>query len=269
MTAPLAKALRFLARSLGPYAPFAIAGFILLIPDWTVRPLGQCIIGFVVLLLGGSWMVDGAIVIAKRMGWSPLLIGITIVSFGTSAPELVFNIVAAANHNTALSFGNIVGSNITNATLVLGLAAVISPLNVSSRIIQKELPWLIGVSIVFLLLAFVPMRLGIFGQTELGWSRISGGILLALFCALSFGWYKMARAQRRDKLSRELIEETKEDIAQVGSLGLAIPLFIVGLLLLVAGGWIAEKGAVGVAHWYSMSQEMIGLTIVALATSLP
>lgn len=241
----------------------------LLVPNWTVRPLGQCIIGFVILLLGGSWMVDGAIVIAKRMGWSPLLIGVTIVSFGTSAPELVFNIIAGINKNTALSFGNIVGSNITNATLVLGLAAVISPLKVDSRIIQKEIPWLIVVSIAFLILGFAPQRFGLGGETEPGWSYLAGLILVAMFCALSYGWFRMAQSQRKDKLSRELVEETKEDIEEVGSLSLAIPLFLIGLGLLVVGGWVSEIGAVGIAQWFDLSQEIIGLTIVALATSLP
>jgi cation:H+ antiporter len=260
---------RYLIRSAVPFMPFAVIGAGLLLMPGDVGHLGQCALGFVLLLLGGQWLVEGAVVIAQRMGWSPLLIGMTIVAFGTSAPELVFNLVAASNHNTDLSFGNIVGSNITNIALVLGLAAVISPIAISSRIIVKELPWLIVVSVVFTVLAFAPPQVDVMDVPTPGWSRWTGITLLTLFAGFMIAWLRLARSERRDRLTDDvravIVQETKE----VESLALAVILFVLGLVLLLGGGSVSEQGAVGVARWLGLSQAIIGLTVVALATSLP
>jgi len=261
--------LRFVVRSILPFVPFAAVGAALLIPAGDIRHVGQCIVGFVLLLLGGNWLVEGAIVIAKRMGWSPLLIGLTIVAFGTSAPELVFNIIAAGNNNTELSFGNIVGSNIANIGLVLGVSALVSPLIVSSRVIRNELPWLIGVSIVFTVLALAPPQVRVLDHPTPGWPRWTGILLLVMFAGFIMAWYRMARSERRDKLAEDLVATVEEEAAEVDSLPLALFLFLVGLAMLIGGGWMAEKGAVGVARWFGLSQAIIGLTVVALATSLP
>lgn len=269
MGSPGRTGLRYLSRTIWPFVPFAIIGAALLLVDGDVRHLGQCLIGFMLLLLGGQWLVEGAVVIAARMGWSPLLIGLTIVAFGTSAPELVFNIIAGINNNTELSFGNIIGSNIANIALVLGLAAVISPIAVTSRVIGKELPWLIVVSLVFALLALAPPQVTVMDQPTPGWSRWTGVLLLVMFAGFTVAWFRVARSERRDKLAAQMVGAVEQEAKEVQSLPLAVFLFLLGLAMLVAGGSIAEKGAVGVARWFGLSQAIIGLTIVALATSLP
>lgn len=260
---------KYLIRTAAPFLPFAIIGVVLWMLDGNISYLGQCLVGFVMLLLGGHWLVEGAVVIAKRLGWSPLLIGLTIVAFGTSAPELVFNIIAAVNGNTELSFGNIVGSNTTNIALVLGLAAVVSPIAVSSRVIRRELPWLILVSAVFAALAYAPPQVEVLANATPGWARWTGGVLLGMFAGFTIAWYRLARSARKDKLSTQTVEAVQEELEEIESLPLAIVLFVLGLVLLLLGGSVSEKGAVGAAQWFGLSQAVIGLTVVALATSLP
>jgi cation:H+ antiporter len=221
-------------------------------------------VGIVVLLLGGNWLVAGSVTIARRLGVSTLVVGLTIVAMGTSAPELFFNVIAAHGGNTELSFGNIVGSNIANIGLVLGLAAIYKPLTVDGRVVKKELPWLAVVSFAMLGVAFLP-----FGDPpdRAAFSWIDGAIMLAWFVVFFVGWFRMGRREAADPLMRELGAEAEAET--LGSVTGAVFVVIIGLACLVGGGKLTELGAVNIASWLGLSQSLIGLTIVAFATSLP
>jgi cation:H+ antiporter len=224
------------------------------------------IVGIVLLLLGGRLLVDGSVSLARRAGVSTLLIGLTIVAFGTSSPELAFNITAAASGNGALSFGNVVGSNIANIALVLGLASLVRPLIVHGRVVKRELPLLVIVSAGMVLLAWSPPMVASVPGPQRGFGRTDGLIMLLGFMLVTWAWFRMARRDKADPLAAEAIEETER---VVQSLPTAVVLTLLGLLLLVGGGKLTERGAVGVASWLGMSEALIGLTIVAVATSLP
>lgn len=226
------------------------------------------IAGIALLLLGGRWLVDGSVRIARRLGVSTLLIGLTVVAFGTSSPELAFNLTAAINNNGELSFGNVVGSNIANIALVLGLASLVSPLLVHSRVVRQELPLLIAVSIGMAVLAWLGFtRIPSEGDDAYGYTRVDGLIMLAAFAGCTLIWYRMGRKDRSDPLASEAAAAFGEE--GNGSLPMAIVLFVVGLAGLIAGGKLAEIGAVGIASMLGLSQSLIGLTVVAVATSLP
>jgi cation:H+ antiporter len=230
-------------------------------------PLGAAVglvVGIAVLLLGGHGLVTGSVTIARRLGISTLVVGLTIVAMGTSAPELAFNVIAASGGNADLSFGNIVGSNIANIGLVLGLPAIYRPLDVHGRVVKKELPWLVVVSFAMLGLAFLP-----FGDPpdQAAFSRIDGTIMLVCFGVFVVSWYRMGRHEAADPYMRELGAEAEAET--LGSLTRAVVVVIIGLACLVGGGKLTEIGAVNIAAWLGLSQSLIGLTIVAFATSLP
>ncbi|MEE8041907.1 MAG: hypothetical protein V3T15_03830, partial [Pseudomonadales bacterium] len=142
----------------------------------------------VLLLAGGQWLVAGSVTIARRLGVSTLVVGLTIVAMGTSAPELAFNVIAATGGHGELSFGNIVGSNIANIGLVLGITALIWPLTVHGRVISRELPWLVVVSLVAVLVPFRPVGADGFG-------RLGGAVMLAWFGIFMSSWYRLGRRE--------------------------------------------------------------------------
>jgi cation:H+ antiporter len=224
------------------------------------------IVGIVVLLLGGRLLVDGSVNLARRAGVSTLLVGLTVVAFGTSSPELAFNITAAISGNGALSFGNVVGSNIANIALVLGLASLIRPLVVHGRVVRRELPLLVVTTVGMVVLAWSPPLMATAVGPERGFGRTDGLIMLLGFMLFTWAWFRMARSDKADPLAAEAIAETGEPVQ---SLPMAIVLTILGLVMLVGGGKLTERGAVGVASWLGMSEALIGLTVVAIATSLP
>ncbi len=230
-------------------------------------------IGIALLVGGGDLLVRGASTIAARLGVQPVIVGLTIVAFGTSAPELALNLIAASNNNTALSFGNVIGSNIANVGLILGLAALVRPMRVHAGLIARELPIMLGVTVVaMLLVAFPPGVPAIVTPEDMGpgpgFARLDGAILGGLFILFVV---VMIRSARKSAVGAALAKEA-EEFAQrerLPSLPLAIGLFLLGLALLLGGGQLAERGAVGLATALGLSQEMIGLTVVAVATSLP
>ena len=162
------------------------------------NPLAAAVVlalGIALLLLGGQWLVHGAVAIARRLGMSTLLIGLTLVAFGTSSPELAFNVIAVASGHGELSFGNVVGSNIANIGLVLGLCAfVYSPLIVHGQVVKRELPFLILVSAGMIGLA-------VWGG---GFDRIDGIILLSSFALFSYLWYRVGRRDPGDVMVVEM-----------------------------------------------------------------
>ncbi len=218
-------------------------------------------VGILALVLGGYWLVHGSVAIARRLGVSSLVVGLTVVAIGTSSPELFFNVIAATSGHTELSFGNVMGSNLANIGLVLGLSAVWAPLAVHGRVINKELPWLVFVSVAMVGLALIPLGAH-------GFHRFEGVVMLVVFTLFLVIWYRMGRREAAaDPMLRELSQETKA--GPLPSIPAAVAFVVAGLVLLLAGGKLSETGAVTVARWIGFSDALIGLTVAAIATSLP
>ena len=211
--------------------------------------------GFALLVWSADCFVDGAASTAKHLGMPSLLIGILIVGFGTSAPEMVVSSIAALEGNPALALGNALGSNIVNIALILGVTALVSPIIVQSQIVKKEIPLL-------LVIVFASGYLLIDNQLTF----VEGIVLLFCFFSL-IGWSIFSAIKGKgDALEEEIDDELKENAM---SLKVGIIWLIIGLVLLIGSSRILVWGAVGVAHEFGVSDLIIGLTIVALGTSLP
>jgi cation:H+ antiporter len=212
--------------------------------------------GFVLLTWSADRFVVGASALAFNLNVSPLIIGLTIVSMGTSAPEILVSAVASLQGNGGLAIGNALGSNIFNIALILGVTALIMPLNVHSSIVRREMPLLMGVTLLALLLLL---------DGTLG--RIDGCILLSGM-ALMLVW--MTRIGMKEKSSHDPMEEEFADEVPTGmSMAMAGFWTLVGALCLLASSKLLVWGAIAVAHAMGISDLVIGLTIVALGTSLP
>jgi cation:H+ antiporter len=231
------------------------------------HPLGAfavLAVGIALLLLGGQGLVTGSVTVARRLGVSTLVVGLTIVAMGTSAPELAFNVIAAKDGHGELSFGNIIGSNIANIGLVLGLAALYRPLTVHGTVIKKELPLLLVVSLGMLALAWFPIR---DPEPGLAFSNAAGWIMLGCFALFFANWLWMGLRDPAEPVMRGLSAEAEAET--LGSLPGALLLVLVGLACLIGGGELSKEGAVAIAGMLGLSKALIGLTIVAFATSLP
>ena len=211
--------------------------------------------GFAILVWSADKFVDGAASTAKHLGMPTLLIGILIVGFGTSAPEMVVSAIAAMEGNAGLALGNAIVSNIVNIALILGVTAVISPIVVNSNIVKKEIPLL-------LLIVFIIGYL----LLDNSLSFVEGIILLGGFFALVAWSIISAMRNKGDALESDMEDEL---IEHPMSLKAGIIWLIIGLVLLIASSRLLVWGAVGVAHEFGISDLIIGLTIVALGTSLP
>jgi cation:H+ antiporter len=211
--------------------------------------------GFILLVWSADRFICGAAATARNFDVPPLIIGLTIVGFGTSAPEMMVAGFASYNGSPALAIGNALGSNITNITLVLGIAALISPMNIHSRIIKKELPILLFASL---------LALGLLSDMNL--SRIDGVILLTLLCVLM--WWITSQGIRNHS-NDSLADEYTEELPGEMSTSHALFWLIAGLILLTASSKLLVWGAVNVATHYGVSELIIGLTIIAIGTSLP
>lgn len=228
--------------------------------------LGLFAAGVVLLVIGGDLLVRGAVVLAERRGVRPLLIGLTLVAFGTSAPELALNVAAALSGDTALSFGNMVGSSLSNLGLILGLSALLRPIKVESSLLKRELPVTLGAVAALISLALLPGHLtgGRAGLTRLDGLLLLGGFGLFLRSVLR-------SARRPAEVGHELAGEVRAAVRSepVVSTRLALAMVLGGLALLGFGGKLGERGAVGTATTLGLSQHLIGLTVVSLATCLP
>ncbi len=215
--------------------------------------------GLVLLLAGGEWLVRGASRLASALGVPPIVIGLSVVAFGTSAPELAVSILSAYRGQPDIAVGNVVGSNIVNILLILGLSAVVAPLMVGVRVIKIEVPIMVGTAALFILLGY-----------DGNLSRWDGVILVALFFAY-VAW--MVRSARSEP---ELAEELSEEVEQIAKPittrweYLKLVAFIVAGIggLTLGSDWLI-KGSVAVARSIGVSELIIGLTIVAIGTSLP
>ncbi len=212
------------------------------------------VLGFVLLIKGADWLVNGASKLARKHRISDLAIGLTIVAFGTSAPELVVNVIASIQGHQGIVFGNIIGSNNFNLFVILGITGLITPLVVRSSTVWREIPIsFIAVFILFLL------SNGLFWGQQTLLSRIDGLLLLAMFGLFLFYVSKQLKSDNADHPTTA---------GQTSDLKLS-GLIIAGLLLLVLGGRLVVTGAVAVATRLGISETIIGLTIVAAGTSLP
>ncbi len=211
------------------------------------------IIGFGLLIWGAERFVHGAAAIANNLGVPPLIIGLTIVGIGTSAPEILISIIAAYQGTPSLAVGNALGSNIANIALVLGTTAVVMPLVVKSETLRREYPIMFIVMLVSLLLV-IDQHLG----------RIDGIILLAGLIAMILWMIQMGKKQKRDIMEKEFEDEIPHITTPK-----AILWFSVGLVLLIVSSRGLVWGSVNIAKAAGISDLVIGLTIVAIGTSLP
>jgi len=222
--------------------------------------------GFLVLVWGADRFVLGGAATARCLGVSPLIIGLTIIGFGTSAPEMLVSAVAALEGTPNLAIGNAIGSNITNIALVLGVAAIATPLNVESQILKREYP-----------IMFMVMLLALALMWDLGLNVVDG-IILLVGLLLIMGWMvqiglnennKHKKKKRKKKSEQDPLEEDFESEIPKMALGVAMFWLVFGFALLIISSKVLVWGAVEVAQIFEVSDLIIGLTIVALGTSLP
>lgn len=206
------------------------------------------VVGFVLLIKGADWFVDGSSAVAARFGIPQLVIGLTIVAMGTSAPEAAVSIAAAINGNAEITIGNIVGSNILNILIILGISSVITALAVAKSTIRIEIPFMIVITGVLLLQ-------GLDGSIGL----VDGIVLLALFAAYLAYLFVMAKKDNDNK---------GEEIQQL-SVVKSIVFIVIGLAMIILGSKVTVDAASAIASAMGLSERFIGLTIVALGTSLP
>lgn len=217
-------------------------------------------VGFILLIKSAGFLVDGASSLARRLGISALVIGLTIVSFGTSAPELVVNLAASIEGNTDIAIGNILGSNIANILLILGLSAAVYPLTVSKGTVWKEIPFALLAVMVVAVMANDAL---IDGAATSVLSRIDGMVLIGFF--IIFLYYIFGLTTAVPGSTSEAATEEPKQYSFMRS-GLMIGAGLIGLAL--GANWIVD-GAVAFARYFSVSEALIGLTIVAIGTSLP
>jgi len=208
------------------------------------------VVGLVMLCFGGNWLVNGGVTIAKKFRISNLVIGMTIVAYGTSTPELAASIAAAGEHS-AIILGNVIGSNIANIGMVIGISAMLVPLAVRKSILRKEIPIMLGVSLLLVLLSL---------DGEL--SQYDGVLLLGGLGVFAFYTYKDAMKHREE--NKEKIEKGKNNIylKSVGLIG-------IGIALLYVGAFLTVNNAIILAQEFGLSEKIIGLTVIAIGTSLP
>ncbi|MFZ7215112.1 calcium/sodium antiporter [[Pasteurella] aerogenes] len=219
-------------------------------------PLLAILVGLIILVWSADRFIDGAASFARHLGMSPLLIGIVIIGFGTSAPEMIVSALSALNNSPGIALGNAYGSNITNIALILGATALIKPVTVNSSILKQELPIL---SLVTLISAYLIYDAQI--------SHLDALILLVIF-AIYMSWtIWQGRKNKQDPMSKNVEEELAEH--PLMPMPKAIMWMIVGLVLLIASSQLLVWGAVKVASFLGVSNLIIGLTIVAVGTSLP
>ena len=219
----------------------------------------KLVIGFLLLVKGADFFVDGASSIAKKLRIPAFVIGLTIVAFGTSAPELAVSLTAALKGSNDIAIGNVVGSNIFNTLVVLGASAAITPIAVEKGMIKRDYPLSIFAAI---LLGVLSLDMILFKAPAMTIGRVDGIILLIAFALFMYMTIKAGLEQRTDSADEQ--EEGKNM-----SMGKGIIIMIVGLAGIVIGGDLSVEGAKEIARAFGLSEALIGLTIVAIGTSLP
>ncbi len=227
-----------------------------------VMPYIFLIVGFVVLIKGADFFVDGSCSIAKKLRIPDIVVGLTVVALGTSLPELAVSLSAAAGGSSDIALGNVVGSNLINILVILGLSAAILPLSVDKSMFRRDLP------VLMLTAAILPV-LTLVGGYRIG--RISGAILTALFIGYIILTVRSALAYRKEELQLPEGAEApaEESEGKVLPWWLSILFTVGGAALIVFGGDLSVDAATDIAHQLGISEAVIGLTVVALGTSLP
>lgn len=215
------------------------------------------LLGFVILIKGADFLVNGASSAAKKFNVSNLAIGLTVVAFGTSMPELIVSLLAAIDGKSDASFGNVIGSNNFNLLFILGIAGMIYPLVVQKNTVRYEVPIsLMAAGVLFLLVN----DSRILGLDANGLSRMDSGILLLFFVGFMVYIYRTMK---------QTVQEDTDGAIKLYSMPVSIGLILLGLSMLVGGGKLVVDNAITIAHHFRLSEKLIGLTILAAGTSLP
>ncbi len=233
-----------------------------------------CFVGFVMLYFGAEWLVKGSSSLARSLGVTPIVIGLTVVAFGTSAPELVVSIISSIKGKSMIAVGNVVGSNICNIALVLGMAAVFQPITCDRSVIKRDIPIMLGISLYLLVLSL---------NSELG--RFEGATLFAgIILYTFFNYYTAKKEPKMASVGASMTTEGAlgnsgggvldspgdlEDIEYITSRQKQIAFTVVGIIGVVAGAQLVVETAVEIMQVLGVSEKFIGLTIVAFGTSLP
>jgi cation:H+ antiporter len=219
-----------------------------------------CLIGFLILYYGAEWLVKGSASLARSLGVTPIVIGLTVVAFGTSAPELVVSLISSIQGKSMIAVGNVVGSNICNIALVLGFAAVVQPITSLRSVIKRDIPIMLGISL-YLMAISLDSKLGRFEGATL-----FSGIILYTF----FNYYIAMKENKPESGGKiEAFQSEIEDVGYVASGYRQIVLIVVGIIGVVVGAQIVVNSAVKIMYILGVSEKFIGLTIVAFGTSLP
>ena len=209
------------------------------------------VVGLAMLCFGGNWLVSGGVNIAKKLGISPLIIGMTVVAYGTSTPELAASIAAAGEHGEII-LGNVIGSNIANVGLVIGISAIMVALAIQKGTLKKEIPIMLGVSLLLVILS-------IDGEI----SQYDGALLIGSLIIFTIYTYKDTKKQVTQNDENTFVIQQKNLYLKSGGL------IALGVSLLGVGAWLTIENAVILAKSFGLSERIIGLTVIAIGTSLP
>ena len=227
-----------------------------------VLHIGSVLAGLILLCIGGYAIVSGGVSLAKKLRISSMIIGLTVVAYGTSTPELAASLLAAFNSHTELILGNIVGSNISNVGMVIGISAIFAPLLISKITVSRWIPIMIGVSLLVVAMSY---------DGEI--SQIDGVILIAAligFTAYTIKTVKKQKIHQNEIIENEALEgEYFLSRYKIETYPQSIGLIVAGVILLFIGGHLTVDGAVNIAETLGLSQLVIGVVIVAIGTSLP
>lgn len=219
-----------------------------------------CLIGFLLLYFGAEWLVKGSSSLARSLGVTPVVIGLTVVAFGTSAPELVVSLVSSIQGKSMIAVGNVVGSNICNIALVLGVSALFQPITSHRSVVTRDIPIMLGISVYLLVLSFN----SVLGRVE--GATLFTGIILYTF----FNYYIAMRESKRGLAQEAVLEELGvEEVEYITSRKKQIIFILVGIFGVVFGAQLVVDSAVKIMTVLGVSEKFIGLTIVAFGTSLP
>ena len=226
-------------------------------------------VSLAMLVIGANWLVDGSAAIARRYHLSEYLIGATIVGMGTSMPELVVSSISAIGGHGDIAIGNVVGSNIFNVFLILGITALMMPIKYTRENIRRDIPLNVGISIIVLIMC----ALGIVWRGEYGLGRIDGLLLLVIFAIYLWSTMKSEKKQQAARESGNPLPDSDQvasvDTSRYKSMTVCVLAIIFGLAGLIFGGNIFVESASDIAREWGVSEAIIGLTIVAGGTSLP
>mgnify|MGYP001328143584 FL=1 len=227
-----------------------------------ILDIGSVLAGLILLCIGGYAIVSGGVSLAKKLRISSMIIGLTVVAYGTSTPELAASLLAAFNSHTELILGNIVGSNVSNVGMVIGISAIFTPLLISKITVSRWIPIMIGVSLLVVAMSY---------DGEI--SQIDGILLIAAliaFTAYTIKTVKKQKIQQNETIENEALEgEYFLSKYKIETYPQSFGLIVAGIILLFLGGHLTVDGAVNIAETLGLSQLVIGVVIVAIGTSLP